>query len=61
MTVLLALSTLFFASWVVILKIKCHHKERKLVAICDSLLLFARHNCEHVHEFVQSLKVHLND
>jgi len=51
---------LLLLSWVVILKIKLFAYRKQETAIIDALLLFARHDYMHVHEFVQSLKQILN-
>ena len=58
--VLLVCSTLFFATWVFILKMRKLCYERQLNAICDALLLYAKHDYKDSHSFVQTLKIILN-
>jgi len=61
-TLLLSLTTLCCVSYIVILKIRLAHAERKLLACEDSIRWFTKQPGdwnEATHSFVQSLKIHL--
>ena len=63
-TLLLSLTSLFFASWVVILKICLHTREKKLVACEDAVHMYCWQSrgenwSDTTHNFVQSLKIAL--
>jgi len=55
MTVLLFLATLFFGSWVAILKAKLLIRDRKLAAIQDVVLLDAKYGATHLSQTVHGI------
>ena len=65
-TLLLSLTTLCCVSYIVILKIMVHVREKKLVACEDAVHMFCWQSrgenwSDTTHNFVQSLKIALKD
>jgi len=60
MSIILGLAAAGFAILAAIRGVKLQQQDKQLNAVCDSLLLFAKHDYRDTHDFVQSLKQILN-